>query len=73
MALRLVEGEGPSELCSTMTEFYAAAFPGAEATGPDTDSIFEGGSGVGRVTCDEGTITLGVAPDAETVRFITDG
>ncbi|NDL59764.1 hypothetical protein [Phytoactinopolyspora mesophila] len=71
VALALTEHtEGP-DLCGTVIDYYAAAFPDSTRSDDGGDAVFSGGDQTGVIACDAGTITLGIGPDAETARALT--
>lgn len=60
VAVVLADRGGATPLCETMTEFYAAAFPDATATGEGT---FEGPTQAAVVRCTDSEVALGIGPD----------
>lgn len=58
--------EGATPLCDTVTEFYAAAFPDAEATEEGGRTVYTGTDQSAVVACSGAEVALGVGPDPQT-------
>lgn len=69
-ALALVLGDrgddGGTPLCDTVTDFYAAAFPDAQAAEDGGRTVFTGTDQSAVVSCSDSEVALGVGPDTQT-------
>ncbi|WP_157552813.1 hypothetical protein [Jiangella gansuensis] len=69
LTLVLADRGGATPLCETITDFYAAAFPDATASGSADQAggtTFAGAEQSAVVTCTGDEVTLGIGPDAQT-------
>ena len=68
VGLALSEREGDEVLCSAVSDWYAAAFPGATAEGSATGRglVLDGSSQDAALVCQEDSVRLGIAPDVGT-------
>ena len=68
VGLVLADRGEATPLCDTVTDFYAAAFPGATRGGDTGDATFDGDVQDAVVTCDGAEVALGTGPDLDTAR-----
>lgn len=70
VGLSLVDGGGGPPLCTSVRDWYAAAFPDTEQEGDGPSTAFDGDVQDAVLRCGEGTVALGIAPDLETARTV---
>lgn len=70
VGMSLVDGGGGPPLCTSVRDWYAAAFPAAEQDGEGPTTSFDGSDQDAVLRCGEGTVALGIAPDLETARSV---
>lgn len=68
LALMLADrgDEGATPLCETVTDFYAAAFPDAQAAEEGGRTVFTGTDQSAVVACSDTEVALGIGPDVAT-------
>lgn len=66
VAVVLADRGEATPLCETVTDFYAAAFPGAEPASDAGETTFEGPEQAAVVRCDGDEVALGIGPDVTT-------
>ncbi|SEF17707.1 hypothetical protein [Jiangella alba] len=57
--------DGGTPLCDTVTDFYAAAFPDAQAADEGGRTVFTGTDQSAVVSCSGSEVALGIGPDAQ--------
>lgn len=73
VGLALVDGgTGSVPLCSTIEDWYVAAFPNTDTSTDGAVTRFEGGSPAA-LRCDGDDVVLGIAPDVPTATTIVGG
>ncbi len=68
-----VDGGGGPPLCTSVTEWYAAAFPDASGTRSEGAAVFRGVDVDAVVACDDDHVRLAIAPDVTTATRIVGG
>jgi hypothetical protein len=74
VGIALAERDGHDVLCSAVSHWYAAAFPGANPRGSATGRglLLDGSRQDAAVICDGDQIRLGIGPDPATARRLAD-
>jgi hypothetical protein len=73
LGVALAQRRGSGGLCESITEWYSASFPDDdESTGGDAALVAEGGEQTAVITCPGDEVRIGIGPNVEVARALTD-
>lgn len=73
VGIALVDGGGGPALCGSVTDWYAAAFPGAERSRSEGATVFRAADADTVVACEGTDVRVAIAPDLELATRIVGG